>query len=123
MALRYRIGNLLLWASKLSCVYFHATAGFEYYLHLIWTKQALHLGKFPPIGICITTITLNMIQIKLFRKKTPNLDEFEKLVNDYIAENAKLIRVVDIKYSSETVNPGNPVWSIWSAMVIYEAPE
>ena len=51
------------------------------------------------------------------------MDEFEKLVNDYIAENAKLIRIVDIKYSSETVNPGNPVWSIWSAMVIYEAPE
>ena len=64
-----------------------------------------------------------MIQIKLFRKKTANLDEFEQLVNDYIAENAKLIRVIDIKYSSETVNPGNPVWSIWSAMVIYEAPE
>ena len=64
-----------------------------------------------------------MIQIKLFRKKTPNLDEFEKLVNDYIAENAKLIRVVDIKYTSETVNPSNPAWSIWSAMVIYEAPE
>ena len=64
-----------------------------------------------------------MIQIKLFRKKTPNLDEFEKLVNDYIAENAKLIRVVDIKYSSETVNPGNSLWTIWSAMVIYEAPE
>ena len=64
-----------------------------------------------------------MIQIKLFRKKTANFDEFEQLVNDYIAENAKLIRVVDIKYSSETVNPGNPVWSIWSAMVIYEAPE
>lgn len=64
-----------------------------------------------------------MIQIKLFRKKTANLDEFEQLVNDYIAENAKLIRVVDIKYSSETVNPGNPVWSIWSAMVIYEALE
>lgn len=64
-----------------------------------------------------------MIQIKLFRKKTANSDEFEKLVNDYIAENAKLIRIVDIKYSSETVNPGNPVWSIWSAMVIYEAPE
>ena len=64
-----------------------------------------------------------MIQIKLFKKKTANLDEFEQLVNDYIAENAKLIRVVDIKYSSETVNPGNPVWSIWSAMVIYEAPE
>lgn len=64
-----------------------------------------------------------MIQIKLFRKKTANLDEFEQLVNDYIAENAKLIRVVDIKYSSETVNPGNSVWAIWSAMVIYEAPE
>ena len=29
-----------------------------------------------------------MIQIKLFKKKTANLDEFEKLVNDYIAENA-----------------------------------
>ena len=81
------------------------------------------MGKFPPIGIFITTITLNMIQIKLFREKTANLDEFEKLVNDYIAENAKLIRIVDIKYSSETVNLGNPVWSIWSAMVIYEAPE
>ena len=64
-----------------------------------------------------------MIQIKLFRKKTANLEEFEQLVNDYIAENAKLIRVVDIKYSSETVNPGNPVWSIWSAMVIYEVSE
>lgn len=64
-----------------------------------------------------------MIQIKLFRKKTPNLEEFEKLVNDYIAENAKLIRVVDIKYSSETVNPGNSVWAFWSAMVIYEVSE
>ena len=51
-----------------------------------------------------------MIQIKLFRKKTANLEEFEQLVNDYIAENAKLIRVVDIKYLSETVNPGNLVW-------------
>ena len=51
------------------------------------------------------------------------MEEFEKLVNDYIAENAKLIRVVDIKYSSETVNPGNSLWTIWSAMVIYEVSE
>lgn len=64
-----------------------------------------------------------MIQIKLFRKKTSNLDEFENLVNEYLAENDKLIRVVDIKYLSEAVNPSNSVWSIWSAMVIYEAFE
>lgn len=64
-----------------------------------------------------------MIQIKLFRKKTSNLDEFENLVNEYLAENDKLIRVVDIKYLSEAVNPSNSVWSIWSAMVIYEVFE
>ena len=64
-----------------------------------------------------------MIQIKLFRKKTSNMDEFENLVNEYLAENDKLIRVVDIKYLSEAVNPSNSVWSIWSAMVIYEVFE
>ena len=64
-----------------------------------------------------------MIQIKLFRKKTPDPGEFENLVNDYLSENDKLIRVIDIKYSSEIVNPNNPVWSTWSAMIIYEVLE
>ena len=61
-----------------------------------------------------------MIQIKLFRHKTPDLETFENIVNEFLRENADRIIVKDIKYTAEMPNPANTVWALWTAMIIYE---
>ena len=42
-----------------------------------------------------------MVQIKLFRDHTPDLEKFEKLVNNFLCEHKDKIVVRDIKYTAE----------------------
>lgn len=64
-----------------------------------------------------------MVQIKLFRDRTPELEKFEKLVNNFLCEHKDKIVVRDIKYTAEYPNPHNSAWQNWTAMVIYEVVE
>lgn len=64
-----------------------------------------------------------MVQIKLFRDHTPELEKFEKLVNNFLCEHKDKIVVRDIKYTAEHPNPHNSAWQNWTAMVIYEVVE
>ena len=64
-----------------------------------------------------------MIQIKLFRDYTPELEKFEKQVNNFLCEHKDKIVVRDIKYTAEYPNPHNSAWQNWTAMVIYEVVE
>lgn len=52
--------------------------------------------------------------------RTPNMEAFEKKVNDFLKENEGKIQVRDIKYTAESPNPNNSVWKNWTAMVIYD---
>lgn len=61
-----------------------------------------------------------MVQIKLFRDRTPELERFEKQVNNFLCEHKDKIVVRDIKYTAEYPNPHNSAWQNWTAMVIYE---
>ena len=61
-----------------------------------------------------------MIQIKLFKDNTPEMEKFESNVNAFLNENKDKIVVKDIKYTAETPNPHNNAWNIWTAMIIYE---
>ena len=61
-----------------------------------------------------------MVQIKLFREHTPEMEKFEKLVNNFLSEHKDTIIVKDIKYTADYVNPNNSAWQNWTAMVIYE---
>lgn len=61
-----------------------------------------------------------MTQIKLFMDRTPDMESFEKKVNDFLKENDGTIQVRDIKYTAEAPNPNNSVWKNWTAMVIFE---
>jgi hypothetical protein len=61
-----------------------------------------------------------MVQIKLFRDHTPEMEKFEKLVNNFPSEHKDKIIVKDIKYTADYVNPNNSAWQNWTAMVIYE---
>lgn len=61
-----------------------------------------------------------MVQIKLFRDHTPEMEKFEKLVNNFLSEHKDTIIVKDIKYRADYVNPNNSAWQNWTAMVIYE---
>ena len=61
-----------------------------------------------------------MVQIKLFRDHTPEMEKFEKLVNNFLSEHKDTIIVRDIKYTADYVNPNNSAWQNWTAMVIYE---
>ena len=61
-----------------------------------------------------------MVQIKLFRDHTPEMEKFEKLVNNFLSEHKDKIIVKDIKYTADYVNPNNSAWQNWTAMVIYE---
>ncbi len=61
-----------------------------------------------------------MTQIKIFMDKTPDMESFEKKVNDFLKENGGKIQVRDIKYTAESPNPNNSVWKNWTAMVIYD---
>ena len=64
-----------------------------------------------------------MVQIKLFRDRTPDLEKFEKQVNNFLCEHKDKIVVRDIKYTAEYPNPHNAAWQNWTAMVIYEVVE
>ena len=64
-----------------------------------------------------------MVQIKLFRDHTPELEKFEKQVNNVLCEHKDKIVVRDIKYTAEYPNPHNSAWQNWTAMVIYEVVE
>ena len=48
-----------------------------------------------------------MVQIKLFRDHTPELEKFEKQVNNFLCEHKDKIVVRDIKYTAEYPNPHN----------------
>lgn len=64
-----------------------------------------------------------MVQIKLFRDRTPELEKFERQVNNFLCEHKDKIVVRDIKYTDEYPNPHNSAWQNWTAMVIYEVVE
>lgn len=61
-----------------------------------------------------------MVQVKVFQEKTPNVEVFQGAVNQFLQEQAQDIKVIDIKYTAEVVNPNNAVWTKWTAMVIFE---
>lgn len=61
-----------------------------------------------------------MVQIKLFRDKTPDIDKFEKQINTFLREQEGRIVVRDVKYTADYPNSGNAAWQNWTAMVIYE---
>jgi hypothetical protein len=61
-----------------------------------------------------------MIQIKLFKENTPDMEKFEQKVNSFLSEHADNIVVRDIKYSVEYPNPNNKAWANWTAMIIYD---
>ena len=61
-----------------------------------------------------------MVQIKLFRDHTPEMEKFEKQINAFLSEHKDTIIVKDIKYTADYVNPNNSAWQNWTAMVIYE---
>ena len=61
-----------------------------------------------------------MVQIKLFRDHTPEMEKFEKQINTFLSEHKDTIIVKDIKYTADYVNPNNSTWQNWTAMVIYE---
>lgn len=64
-----------------------------------------------------------MVQIKLFRDRTHEMEKFEKQVNDFLSEHKDTIIVKDIKYTAIYPNPNNSAWQNWTAMVIYEVAE
>ena len=64
-----------------------------------------------------------MVQIKLFRDRTPEMEKFEKQVNTFLSENKDTIIVKDIKYTADYPNPHNSAWQNWTVMVIYETVE
>ena len=61
-----------------------------------------------------------MTQIKFFMYRTPDMEAFEKKVNDFLKDNEGKIQVRDIKYTAESPNPNDSVLKNWTAMVIYE---
>ena len=64
-----------------------------------------------------------MVQIKLFRDHTPDMEKVEKQVNNFLCEHKDMIIVKDIKYTAEYLNPNNGAWQNWTVMVIYEVVE
>ncbi len=59
-----------------------------------------------------------MTQIKLFNARTPKIEDMEKKVNDFLAENDGKINVRDIKYTGDPFENNN--WVRWTAMVVYD---
>jgi hypothetical protein len=64
-----------------------------------------------------------MVQIKLFRDHTPDMEKVEKQINTFLREQEGRIVVKDIKYTTDYVPPHNSAWQNWTAMVIYEVVE
>ena len=70
-----------------------------------------------------------MTQIKIFAettysnpadKKVMTTSGLEKKVNDFLAENADKITVMDIKYIIQSPNPHNLSVKMWTVMVVYQ---
>ena len=61
-----------------------------------------------------------MLQVKVFQEKTSDLKVFQGAVNQFLQEHTQGIKVIDIKYTAEAVNPNNAAWTKWTAMVIFE---
>ena len=61
-----------------------------------------------------------MVQIKLFKDHTSDIEKFEKQVNRFLSEHKDTIIVKDIKYTAEYTITTNGAWQDWTAMVIYE---
>ena len=71
-----------------------------------------------------------MTQIKIFTETTFRrkeagskallIEDLQKKVNDFLAENADKITVKDIKYLIQSPNPQNLDIKAWTVMVIYE---
>ena len=59
-----------------------------------------------------------MTQVKFFQELRKS--EIEDWVNQFLQENASSIKVIDIKYTAETINPNKEMWTKWTAMLIYE---
>ena len=51
-----------------------------------------------------------MVQIKLFRDRTPDMEKVEKQINTFLSEQEGRIVVKDIKYTADYVNPNNSAW-------------
>ena len=64
-----------------------------------------------------------MVQIKLFRDHTPDMEKVEKQINTFLREQEGRIVVKDIKYTTDYVNSNNSAWQNWTVMVIYEVVE
>ena len=62
----------------------------------------------------------NVVQIKLFKDHTSDIEKFEKQVNRFLSEHKDTIIVKDIKYTAEYTITANGAWQDWTAMVIYE---
>lgn len=60
------------------------------------------------------------IKIKLFKAKTPKIEDIEIEVNSFLKENSEAITVRDIKYTAVSPNPNNTAWTEWTVMVVYE---
>ena len=61
-----------------------------------------------------------MTQVKLFQKTECGSQKIEEWVNQFLQENASSIKITDIKYTAETINPNKYMWTKWTAMLIYE---
>lgn len=61
-----------------------------------------------------------MTQVKIFQKLECGYKVLEELVNQFLQKNANSIKVIDIKYTAETLNPNNDRWTKWTAIIIYE---
>lgn len=60
-----------------------------------------------------------MTQIKLFRMSEPlGRSMLEEQINQFLQENATIIKVIDIKYAMASPHLSD---AFWTAMVIYEA--
>lgn len=61
-----------------------------------------------------------MTQVKLFQKTECGSQKIEEWVNQFLQENASSIKITDIKYTAETINPNKDMCTKWTAMIIYE---
>lgn len=57
-----------------------------------------------------------MVQIKLFKDHTSDIEKFEKQVNRFLSEHKDTIIVKDIKYTAEYTITANGAWQNWTAM-------
>lgn len=61
-----------------------------------------------------------MLQVKFFQCNDFRFGDIETILNTFLQEHHDKIRIVDIKYRSETTNSANNQWTKWTAMIIFE---